>query len=214
MYTEDLAEFTRTMHDVARAMRAKITEADIATYYEALKDKPLKLMLERLREWQLSRRWFPTVAQLRSGDPDAKDDEPTHGQMFSPDWWTEVHAVEKRIAELQARPSGGVRLKPEADDIAAAEREVQAAARGLALHERADEAALWDRRYQRACLQRDRIKCMRRAAELEKLPAPADEQVRIARLAWIVFLREHADRARQQLVEFYSDDDPFSPEQP
>jgi len=207
--TEDLAQFGAAMHDAARAMRAKLTEADVASYYEVLIDQPLAAVLSRLRDWQMrpGRRWFPTASQLRSDDPDEAAESAQHGERYTPQWWNEVHATERRIAESQGRTIG---VKVAVDEaLAAAEREVEAAARGLALHENTDEGAAWDRRYQRASLIRDRVRLMSRVTTLRALPAAEDEQVNVARAAFVQFLLVQAERAHRQLIEFYSDDDPF-----
>ena len=193
MKTEDLTQFGAAMHDAARAMRAKLTEADVASYYEVLIDQPLAAVLSRLRDWQMrpGRRWFPTASQLRSDDPDEAAESAQHGERYTPQWWNEVHATERRIAESQGRTIG---VKVAVDEaLAAAEREVEAAARGLALHENTDEGAAWDRRYQRASLIRDRVRLMREKVYPRQIvrgamnAATADKELRTMRaiLEWL-----------------------------
>ena len=53
------------------------------------------------------------------------------------------------------------------------------------------------------------LKIMSRVTTLRALPAAEDEQVNVARAAFVQFLLVQAERAHRQLIEFYSDDDPF-----
>lgn len=207
MRTEDLGPFTELLETTARAMRAKLTSADVKSYWDALSDMPFAAVREKVLELRDSQRWFPRVSQIRGAKEEDTSGAPTGPEKYSPDWWRGVHEVEAKEAHRE-RVYAASHLLLDRDlppDLRAAEREVMRAARGESLYAGTPEGAEWAKRYHRATALRDRIKCLHEIARLEAEPVPENPNTADARRAWIGFLQSQVEDRERYLREFYPD---------